>query len=290
MPRKQRDNRDRFRHPNPAKVKAEPPKRDPGADAVATLNDRLSVANPGYAKRGRFAHIDGKVTGVDLRDQAIDDIEAMAGLPLTALDLAATEVASIEALRGMPLKELYLEDTNVSDITPLVGMPLEKLFLSDTLVNDLSPLKDCATLRELNIVSTQVSDLSPLAGLKLESLWINGCPVTSLEALRDLPLASLSLEDTKITDLSPIQGKLSLRRLSIIGSDVRDLTPLAGSQLRRIVLDPDVIEKGLDDMRKLPALMEAGTNVDHLHSATQFWRFVDEGIVHNHSHDHQHEH
>jgi len=288
MARKQRDNRDRSRHPNVSKPKAVQPARDPGVDAVAELNTKLAVANPKYAKRGRFAHADGKVTGVDLREQAIDDIDALTGHPITALDLAATDVASLEPLRGMPLKELYLEDSNVSDISPLAGMPLEKLFLSDTLVNDLSVLKDCATLRELNIVGTQVSDLSPLAGLKLESLWINGCPVTTLDALCDMPLASLSIEATKIDDLSPLQGKLSLRRLSIVGSEVRDLTPLAGSQLRRLVLDPDEIEKGLDDMRKLPALMEAGTDVTHLHSATQFWRFVDEGTVHNHSHDHHH--
>ena len=79
-------------------------------------------------------------------------------------------------------------------------------------------------------------------------------------ALAEVPLVSLTLQRTKVKDLSPLT-KTQLRRLHITETPVEDLSPLKGMALTRLVFTPANIKKGLEVAKELP-LQEIGTRFD----------------------------
>ena len=83
----------------------------------------------------------------------------------------------------------------------------------------------------LDLSGTSIADLSPLAGMPLADLRLNACSdIQSLAALRELPLRSLQLEATAVSDLTPLRG-MKLESLILKGTRVTDLAPLAGLPL-----------------------------------------------------------
>jgi hypothetical protein len=75
-----------------------------------------------------------------------------------------------------------------------------------------------------------------------------------------MPLVSLTLHRTRVTDLSPLSGS-SLQRLHIAETPVHDLTPLKGLPLTRLVFTPANIKTGMEIARELP-VREIGTRFD----------------------------
>ncbi len=95
-------------------------------------------------------------------------------------------------------------------------------------------------LFELDASGVATSNLTFLQGIPLWKLMIDNTSVTDLSPLRDMPLHELSARNGALfADLGPLQG-LPLRRLAIHGAPVRDLRPLWGMKL----IDLDLI--GLD--------------------------------------------
>lgn len=83
--------------------------------------------------------------------------------------------------------------------------------------------------------STTDQDLERLRGTDISDLHIIvGKHITTIAALQGLPLTSLVLQCTHVTDLSPLKG-MSLRRLGLCSSrKVSDLAPLAGMPLESL--------------------------------------------------------
>jgi len=82
----------------------------------------------------------------------------------------------------------------------------------------------------------QLKDLAPLDRLPLVSLNLNRTAVTDFRVLQGMPLEELMLNYTAIRDLSVLEG-LPLRVLSLGWClEVEDLRPLAGMPLRRLML------------------------------------------------------
>jgi hypothetical protein len=115
---------------------------------------------------------------------------------------------------------------------------LGHLFLSGTKVSDvgLAHFKDCKSLTHLYLDHTQVGDagLAHFKGMPLKSLWI---------------------DDTGITDLTPLQGM----------------------PLEVIRLTPKNITRGLDNLRDMKSLKTIAIDRNHSWPAAEFWELYGKG-------------
>ncbi len=156
----------------------------------------------------------------------------------------------------------------------VVGMTFDSLH-----VKDLSPIAALSSLREL-IASSQsnrdLSDLTPLAQLKsLAAVNLGGCEkIVDLSPLRDLPISSLTIWSSSVSDLSPIAGKpiqylhanncLALTDLSPLrgaplqsylgldNSGVIDLTPIRDSLVCVLAYNADRLQSNWETIKNWP--------------------------------------
>lgn len=239
------------------------------------VHTRLRSKNPEYQNQAQFA-VDPSLGLVgDLSAGGVHDLSPLQGIPFRALDLKGARVSDLTPLKGMPLTVLGLEDTDVADLGPLAGMKLEKLYLSGTAVSNLRPLSGMP-LKELMLVETGVKDLRPLRGAPIQMLWLNGAPVSDISPLADSPLISLTLEGTNVSDLRPLAKIPTLQRLHIGRTRVRDISPLRGLKLTRLIFSPAMIEAGLEGIRKMKTLTELGTTLENRMPPEQFWQLYDQ--------------
>lgn len=196
-------------------------------DDRQTLEDTLRAV---LAKEGLSDRYNASVpTRLDLNKTRIEQLDFLAGLPLTELHCSGTRIKDLGPLRGMPLRRLRLANTPVSDLTPLKGMPLEELDLASTSVADLGVLRGLK-LTKLFLKGSLVTSLEPLAGMPITELDVSALNLSDLTALHGMPLAVLAANDMQVTDLSPLRGA-PLKRLSFKASPVDDLQPLRGMPL-----------------------------------------------------------
>jgi Leucine-rich repeat (LRR) protein len=113
----------------------------------------------------------------------------------------------------------------------------------------------------------------------VETLWLSKTPVVDIGPLALVSsLVSLTLEDTKVSDISPLKGH-PLKRLHIGRTDVTDLTPLKWMRLTRLIFTPARITSGLDLARNMPGLEEIGVDFPSRMLPGKFWKLYDEGEI-----------
>jgi len=163
---------------------------------------------------------------------------------LTFLDLGSTRVSDAGLIHFKDCKNLtvlYLYWTNVGD-AGLVHFQdckeLTRLSLAHTKLSDmgLAHFKNCKNLTHLDFNHTQVGD-------------------AGLAHFKGMPLMSLWIDDTGITDL----------------------TPLRGMPLQEIHLTPKNITQGLDILRAMKSLKTIGIDFNHAWPAAEFWERYDKG-------------
>lgn len=116
-------------------------------------------------------------------------------------------------------------------IAALNSVLLKRLDLSGCKnVSDISPLKD-APIVELNLSGTDVDNLSV---------------IKSLKSLTKLDLSNCKL----LTDLTPLQGITNVTWLSLSGSDVDSLDPIARMSLQHL----DISNTSLRDLKPVTAM------------------------------------
>ena len=136
------------------------------------------------------------------------------------------------------------------------------LGLDDTQVSDagLAHFKDCKNLTILDLAGTKVSDAG-LAHFKdcknLTHLHLDGTQVSDagLAHFKGMPLRLLWIDDTGITDLTPLQGM----------------------PLEEIRLTPKNITQGLDILRDMKSLKTIGIDWNQAWPAAEFWERYDKG-------------
>ena len=246
-------------------------------DAAPVLTADELRRRLGTDKRARFRRVGTVIVEAHLAGAGVQSIEALRGLPLRVLDLGFCKgIDDISAVAGMPLKSLILEGTSVTDLTPLEGMSLELLHLQDTPVTDLSVIQGMP-LKQLNLKGVSISDIAPFAEMPLLSLWLLETNVTDISPLRGMTLESLDVQDTGVSDLSPLAHMTTLRRLNVAGTKVSDLRPVTGLKLERIFLSPEQITEGMDELREIQSLGRIGTSHEHNFAAARFWESYDVG-------------
>jgi formylglycine-generating enzyme required for sulfatase activity len=163
---------------------------------------------------------------------------------LTRLSLVGTKVSNVGLAPFKNCKNLtflWLDHTPVGD----AGLDhfqdckaLTHLYLVGTQVSDggLAHFKDCKNLMDLRLESTQVGD----AGLAI---------------FKGMPLKVLWIDNTGITDLTPLQG--------ITLDDIR--------------LSPKNITRGVDILRNTKSLKTIGIDHNQAWPAAEFWDRYDKG-------------
>jgi Leucine-rich repeat (LRR) protein len=134
--------------------------------------------------------------------------------------------------------------------------------LQNTRVGDagLVHFHDCKALTNLNLAGTKVSD----AGLA----YFKDCK----------KLTCLHLDRTQVGDagLACFKG-MRLTELYIDNTAVTDLTPLQGMPLKDIRLTPKNITRGLDILRDLKSLKTIGIDYNQAWPAAEFWERYGKG-------------
>ena len=207
------------------------------------------------------------LTRLDLHNNAISDISplvandglgggdtlALEGNPLSAsaleADIPALQERGVEVTFDAP--EPLAEGDRAADIPdPAMrtvferaldkgpGWPIgvneiaeiTELDARDSRIEDLAGLEHATDLQYLDLGGNAVTDLALLEGLEsLRLLYLDGNEISDIAALAELPLAILSLSDTKVDNFSALSNMDSLYWLALDGNAIRDLPRLPAS-------------------------------------------------------------
>ncbi len=199
---------------------------------------KLSEANGKPIKAREHEVRDGKLVMISFwENKDLANIGPLYGLRLTGLHIGATKVTCIEPLRGMPLEELGLSELPITNLHGLEGMPLRQLRLDWGKVRSLEALRG-APLEELYMDGLrELSSLVGLEGAPLRKLnAYDAYKIRTLDPLRRAKLTSVHLRFAfALEDISALRGQ-PLGYLNIRGSKVRDLSPLRGAPIKKLVL------------------------------------------------------
>jgi serine/threonine protein kinase len=196
-------------------------------------------------------------------------------LPVSGLNLEDTKITDVNGLRGLQLQSLSLGHTAVRDLTPLIGMPLRSLNLEGSAVLDITPVSTMP-LETLRLSNTRVTDLSPLVGSRIEQLYLSGCRgIKDLKPLRGLPLQTLSINRTTVSDLQPLTES-PLRELNLEGcSAIKDLHPLMTiATLESVIIPQQSKGKDIEFLRNHAGIKRISYK-KMTESAEEFWKTFD---------------
>ena len=204
----------------------------------------------------RLEHLRQRLRQAGARESQVAAV-ALGGDGLMDLDLTGVALDDLAALAGLPVRRLVIKATGISDLTPLRGMPLVALDASNTRVTDLTPLAACPSLSVLDLSQTSVTDLRALAALKLNRLALSGTAVQDVAPLLRMPLQALYFDGTKVEDLSPMARCTTMESITI----------------SRTALDPGPLRK-LPVLLRISYAWDS-ENRQPAQSAAEFWAEYD---------------
>jgi serine/threonine protein kinase len=245
----------------------------PAEQQVEEVRKELMRRNPGF---------DGKMDP-QIEDGVVTEFRIVTD--------KVTDIAPIRVFNALRLLDCHGTWPNglLADLTPLKGMNLAGLTvlnLAWTKVTDagLANFKDCKALTGLHLSWTKVTDAG-LANFKdckaLTQLALDRTKVSDagLIHFKDCKaLTALNLGGTKVTDagLAHFKG-MPLMSLRIDNTGISDLTPLQSMPLEEIRLTPKNISKGLDILRHMKSLKTIGIDENQSWPAAEFWERYGKG-------------
>jgi serine/threonine protein kinase len=249
----------------------------PAEQQVEEVRKELMRRNPGYDGKMETKIEDGVVTEFRIVTDHVTDIAP----------IRVWSALRLLECRGTRTK--LKPDGLLADLTPLAGMNLAGLThldLTDTKVTDagLVYFKDCKDLTYLDLHNTKVTDAGMVyfKGCKnLTSLYLYYTQVgdAGLLPFQDCKaLMHLHLDGTQASNagLAHFKGT-PLMRLWIQDTGITDLTPLQGMPLEDIRLTPKNITKSLSILRDMKSLKTIGISWEQAWPAAEFWQRYDRG-------------
>lgn len=183
---------------------------------------------------------DAKLTRLNLSRTQVKELSSLKGHPIAWLNLERSKVQQneLDQLKGNDkLTTLFAADTGVRSIEGLADAPLEIVDLRGTLVSDLNPLKGKSIHTLLLERCRSLKELKPLEGMRsLRLLSLGNTDVQDISALRGLPLSTLRLANTRVTDLSPLVGMPLDQELDLSFTAIADINPLRGIPAQTLLL------------------------------------------------------
>jgi internalin A len=195
-------------------------------------------------------------------DTGVSDLGPLACLKnLKDISISGTKVTDLSPLSNIgSLQGIDCKKTKIKDVGPLSNLHnLKKLNISETCVSDISPLSNLRSLKELDLNGISLSKFPPLRLLALEDLGCRETALTDLAGLEnsELPsLETLSLANTKISDLTPLRKLTSLKKLYIYRTNVTDLGPLTTLQNLEVLSCGDTNINDLSPLRGLDEIQQ----------------------------------
>lgn len=192
---------------------------------------------------------------VNLARTQVYDFTPLKGMALRYLDLSGTKVHDIAFCASMPLRTLLLRDTAVADVAALKGKSMDRLDLSGSQIKELTGLAGC-TVKDLSLAGTKLTprDLALLKQARIERLDLSGTSIAGLGFLTGMDLKWLSIENTRVSDLSPLRG-MGLVHLNCQATDVVNYSPLRGMPLRSLFISGDL--RGLREVMPTLTALES---------------------------------
>ena len=183
---------------------------------------QAEMATLTYTPRGSWSLGISDLTGLEI------------AINFTHLDLRDNSLTDISALAGLTkLIQLALSNNSIVDISPLTGLTaLEWLVLDNNSVTDISALAKLTMLADLALDTNSIANISPLANLTgLKQLVLGNNVISDISPLLNLTdLRLLYLEENNIKDISPLSGLMDLKEVQISGNSISDLSPLAENE------------------------------------------------------------
>jgi len=214
-----------------------------------------------------------------LGQTSVRDLQPLADLPLIELEIDDTRISDLTPLRGGQLQRLSAARSRVADVSMLSHLPLHQLNLAGAPIHDLDSLSGLATLEWLDCSGCPLSDLVPLSGMPLRHLALARVDCGDYRCLTSMPLEWFK-PGSGFGDLSPAVG-LPLTTLDLTASNVTDLSPLAHANLTYLAFVPGRISRGLDAVRTMRSLARISYDGDPAHALTvpEFWKAYDAGTL-----------
>ena len=199
-------------------------------------------------------------------------------------DLTPLEGMNLASLTHLGLWRTKVSDAGMAHFKDCKG--LTHLGLGETKVSDagLANFKDCKNLFQLWVNDTQVGDAGlahfhdckDLADLNLAGTKVSDVGLAHFKDCKNLK--HLYVDRTQVGDagLANFKG-MRLMELNIDNTAITDLTPLQGMPLEEIRLTPKNITRGLDILRDMKSLKTIGVENGHSWPAAEFWERYDKG-------------
>lgn len=180
------------------------------------------------------------------------------------------EISSLVGLEYfVQVDDVWLNDQPITDLTPLLGLPLDVINISGTQVSALPAGAWSGSLRQLNANDlpslTSFGDLTAYSALKqvlavdsgisslvglpagIEFIQVGSTNAASPSQIDDLSplqhanLKHLLLVNTKVGDLSPLQGHNFSNGFIAIGGEIIDLSPIDNGVQTRVINQTAVV-------------------------------------------------
>ena len=234
-------------------------------ELVATINN-----NP------KLEHLE--LSGLPLADHAaIVHTGGGQPLPLTKLNLSNTILPNVSWIGSFPLmNDLDISNNPISDSLGMqVMQDLERLDISDTNITSLIGILPHNNIRSLKLNNNGNTDMLDLYSVinhnaNLQDLGIAGLPVTSLYDLpllnhlsgKPLPIQSLNISRTGISDITALAQFEYLRNLYASNDNIFDISSLHKFQLNELDLSLNNIVdlNGLETQRNIKQLDLTGNS------------------------------
>ena len=227
----------------------------------------------------------------------LTDLDPLHGMPMQELNISYSRVFDLTPLSGLKLNSLNIKSCRITDISPLRDMPLVSLNMELCAVADITVLKG-KQLRSFKISHLSYENRnyvtmdgvpSILRGMPLEDASLQQCGLVNLDFLADAPLRNLNVGSNPLQDISGLRGK-QLESLILENTKVTDLSPLEGMPLKYLSIYGCPPDANLAHLIKVPTLRDllltANNTIEALrhhpglknianHSVEQFWRVYD---------------
>lgn len=236
---------------------------------------------------------------LDISGTSVADLRPIVAPALKRLDISRTAVDDVRPLATSRLESLDLSPQRIRQ-----GLAEVRAVPTLRTINGLSPadfLDWCDLQRriaaanpayEWNAVAIYeagkpvelrfyggIQSLAPLRGLPLRALSLQSSPCSDLAPLEGMPLVQLNLAYCPVTDLRVLAGMGTLRRLDLTRAKTSDMRPLAKLQLESLVFAPAHVKQGMELLRGMSSLQQAGLTATTLLPIGQFWSGVDRGDI-----------
>lgn len=151
---------------------------------------------------------------------------------------------------------------------------IEELYITaNEALTDFSPMRYLQNTYTLSMVNTHFSDLNLISHLPLKNLHINDTGVSDLSPLKGMNLITLSILGQKeISSLEPLKDMMSLKNLVMpYCYKIHDLSPLKDLKLERLVFHPQNIQHGLEFIKNMASIKEISTETQKSMRPKLFW-------------------